>query len=299
MLFVSVDKLQGLLNESAMPESTFVKSRNQSQVDVTSLNQLSIEDARNICEVDPGPTSPLAKSAIPVVEPTVRSSTTASASLPPDGAVLQVAECDSVFTPDTEVAPIEKTGESTNPDSALLISAASGTKPDEQHIPETEVQNISRFSPSAEHNNSVLTQSRDQSDNSDEPCGDDRSASFVEQIGDMPPINGEEAEQSLAAVELNDILPTVSEADNLQARGFPLAGNANDSSSGDDVSSHSKSRPVSGIELCAQAGDVPVSKLMDIVMSLQAQLTQLMVSEQRVQECLASSRFQTIAICLF
>ena len=271
------------MNESATPDSAFVKSRNQSQVDVTSLNQLPTEPVDHSFQADT--TSPPEKWATPVLRPKVRTSTTASASPIDDalttGSEYQIGESDSVFSPGIELSATQNDSdrmtetETTKPDSESSADSFQSCHEASEEITSEAKDQYERLTPSGDQND-VLTQNLDQ--------GDDKS-SFIENVVD--PSNEEEVENLLPAddqaiqrfpnMELEDnTLPMVEKTETTPP-GVELEGpHCLNLPAGDDAAS--KSRPSSGIEIFALAGDVPVSKLMEIVMCLQTQLTQLMVS---------------------
>ena len=268
------------MNESATPENTFVKSRNQSQVDVPSFNQLSVEMLGSNYQADAS-SATSEKWAAPVSHPVIRSSTTASASSAMDldpidpQSGFEGGEGEQVFTPDAESANNDEfvlaPNELSNPDSASIDSCdVAPESTDQADISSPTINQAVDSSPEVPQNDSSDFEPADVS-TPNIPQTDDASSN-VEPTDNLTP----------TVEETDKVSFHIEQADNLSpnTKSSYMAGenSRNVEHSDDALSNHSKSRPLSGIEICAPAGDVPVSKLMEMIMSLQTQLTQLMVS---------------------
>ena len=111
------------------------------------------------------------------------------------------------------------------------------------------------------------------------PNVDDEASSSVDPEPTRPS-DQEVAESASVDSNVDSLTEPSEQADgasiNIELNDLPIERSRNFATV-DDASSQTKSRPTSGIEMCAPAGEVPVGKLMSIVMNLQTQLTQLMV----------------------
>ena len=271
--------MTGLLNESAIPKASFAKSRHQSQADVQSLNHLSAEEAETASQSDSAETSTQEKWAEPAPH-----------------SALDEAEAEPDKTGNDVKEPADE-GSSTNAEDLSLENLETSDADDSKKESPERQRSTSESSESTLENEEAplveATDSPEQAAGIEQPFANEKTLDVQsEAIGESSEnLGNDSSTESPAQIESASIDDSVVESPESTAQTeVPSNTDANETEAdlsqstavSDDASDHTKSRPLSEVEICSQNSDVPISKLMEIALLLQTQLTQLMVGRYQL-----------------